>query len=308
MAVNRVGHFARAAEACHVSQPTLSMQIQKLEEDLGAVIFDRSKKPVLLTDIGKKLVEQIQVALFEFKKIEGIVSSQDKGCTSGELSLGVIPTVAPYLLPKMLAMLDMLFPEVRVRIFEMQTHQIIDALNTDSLDAGLLATPLNLPKIFEHALFYEPFYVLSKKGEELSEQKKVKYSSLSMEKVWLLEEGHCLRNQIIDICAAKKDRNFSRKYNFESGSLETLKNLVDQYGGYTLLPRLAIGTIGPNSSLIPFDRPIPAREIGLVYRREHHKTELIEAISEAILQSIPESVRKLRQKDLNILPVDGEKI
>ena len=306
MAVHRLGHFAKAAEACHVSQPTLSMQIQKLEEDLGVVIFDRSKKPILLTEIGKKLVEQIQAALFEIKKIEGIVSQQNLGVAHGEITLGVIPTVAPYLLPRMLAALDSSYPEVQVKIHELQTHQIIEALNSDEIDVGLLATPLNLPQVFEHALFYEPFFVLSKKGDELADARKIKYSSLSMKNIWLLEEGHCLRSQVVDICARQRDKGLIRKYSFESGSLETLKNLVDQYGGYTLLPQLATETLGPNSIVIPFERPIPAREIGLVYRREHHKTELIEILSEAILKSLPEGLKKLRLKDLNVLPVDGD--
>lgn len=303
MAVHKQGHFAKAAEACHVTQPTLSMQIQKLEEDLGITIFDRSKKPILLTAIGKRVVEQIQSVLFEAKKIENIIKSEQSIGTQGELTLGIIPTVAPYLLHRLLPVLEKLFPAIELKILEMQTSRIIEALNDDEIDVGLLATPLKVQKIHEFPLYYEPFYVLAKKGQVYSDLKKIKYSTLKTDQIWLLEEGHCLRGQILDICASRKDKGLSRKYNFESGSLETLKNLVDSYGGYTLLPQLATESLGKNSQLIPFERPIPAREIGLVYRREHYKSNLIEALGESIIQSIPEDLRKIRPKDLNVLPI-----
>jgi LysR family hydrogen peroxide-inducible transcriptional activator len=158
--------------------------------------------------------------------------------------------------------------------------------------------------MFEFPLYYEPFYVLCGKEHEYAQMKKMKYQNLGMDDIWLLEEGHCLRNQIMDICAVRKGKGGKkRRYKFESGSLETLKRLVDLYGGYTLLPHLAKDDIGSGTQLIQFERPIPAREIGLVYRREHYKNELIEALGEAILQSIPEEVRKIRQKDLDVLPI-----
>jgi LysR family hydrogen peroxide-inducible transcriptional activator len=303
MAVHKYGHFAKAAEAIHISQPTLSMQIQKLEDDLGIVIFDRSKKPILLTEIGEKLVAQIQAILFEVKKIEGIIENTDGNVAKGELTLGVIPTVAPYLLPRFLPLLEKMHPAIDLRIREMQTERIIEALNHDDLDVGVLATPLQLPKIFEYPLYYEPFHLLCRKGGTYSDLKKVKYSSLRLDQLWLLEEGHCLRNQVLDICAIKKEKGWAPKFNFESGSLETLKNLVESYGGYTLLPQLAIDHLGPQSRIIPFERPIPAREIGLVYRREHYKSALIEAIGEVITACLPDDIKKIRPKDLKVLPI-----
>lgn len=303
MAVHKYGHFAKAAEACHVTQPTLSMQIQKLEEDLGVVIFDRSKKPILLTHMGKKLISQIQTVLFESRKIESIIQHEQKGAKQGILSIGVIPTVAPYLLPRLLPVVEEMFPEVDLNIRELQTDQILEALNGDEIDVGVLATPTQMPKMFEFPLYYEPFYVLCEKNHEYAHMKKIKYQSLGMDDIWLLEEGHCLRNQVLDICSVKKGKGQGRRYKFESGSLETLKNLVDLYGGYTLLPHLATEHLGDRSQLVPFERPIPAREIGLVYRREHYKNELIEALGEAILKSIPEELRKIRPKDLDVLPI-----
>lgn len=303
LAVHKYGHFAKAAEACFVTQPTLSMQIQKLEEDLGVVIFDRSKKPILLTEVGKKLIEQIQLVLFEVKKIESMVRADDEQGLKGELTVGVIPTIAPYLLPKLLPYLEQNYSGIDLRILELQTNQILDALDADEIDVGILATPTKAAKMFEKVLYYEPFSLLCQRDHPYARQKKMKYSNLSQDDIWLLAEGHCMRNQMLDICSAKKSSDKARKFNFESGSLETLKNLVESYGGYTLLPRLAEETIGAHSVLVPFERPIPGREVGLVYRREHYKNHLINALGEAIVQSIPESLRKIRPKDLDVLPI-----
>lgn len=303
IALHKWGHFAKAAEACHVTQPTLSMQIQKLEGELGVVIFDRSKKPILLTEIGKKIIDQMQTVLFEAKKIDTLINAADSNVLRGEIQIGVIPTIAPYLLPKLLPKLEIQFPEIQLKIFEMQTQKIIEALDSDEIDVGLLATPLKIPKIFEYPLYYEPFSVLSRKDHEFGQFKKIKYSQLNTDDIWLLEEGHCLRNQMLDVCSVKKKSIQKRKYSFESGNLETIKNLINSYGGYTLLPALATEQIGSKTILIQFERPIPAREIGLVYRREHYKGSLIEALAESILESIPNEIKKIRAKDLDVLPI-----
>lgn len=304
MAVHKTGHFSKAAELCGVTQPTLSMQIQKLEDDLGVVIFDRSKKPVLPTAAGKKIIEQVQTVLFETKKLEDIVTADQEESLQGDLVLGVIPTIAPYVLPKLLPQIEANFPEMRLKILELQTHRIIEALGTDEIDVGLLATPIKIPKVFEYPLFYEPFSVYCRKDHDLAKNKRVKYTSLKFDDIWLLEEGHCLRHQILDVCSFRSKKDDARRFKFESGSLETLKSLVSSYGGFTLLPALATNDLKPNTSLIPFERPIPSREIGLVYRREHYKTPLIEALAESILKSIPPEIRKLRPKDLDVIPVD----
>ncbi|WP_413557304.1 hydrogen peroxide-inducible genes activator [Bdellovibrio sp. HCB209] len=304
MAVHKYGHFAKAADACNVTQPTLSMQIQKLEDELGVVIFDRSKKPILLTDSGKKLISQMQTVLFEARKIESLLLEGTKGSRKGTLTVAIIPTVAPYLLPRLLPVCVETLPDLELNIKEMQTDQIIEALNKDEIDVGVLATPTQIPAMFEYPLYYEPFYVLCDKDHEYAHHKKIKYQSLGMDDIWLLEEGHCLRNQVLDLCSIKKKKGgVERKYKFESGSLETLKNLVDLYGGYTLLPQLATHTIGDRSQVVQFERPIPAREIGMVCRREHYKSELVDALGEAILKAIPEDLRKIKPKDLDVLPI-----
>lgn len=305
MAVHKAGHFARAAEQCGVTQPTLSMQIQKFEEDLGVIIFDRSKKPILLTTVGERLIEQIQLILFEAKKLDDMVRSGADGQIRGDLVVGVIPTVAPYVLPRLLPILEKSYPEMKLRILELQTRRIVDALGTDEIDVGLLATPLKIPKIFEYPLFYEPFHVFCRKDHELAKLKRVKYASLKHGDIWLLEEGHCLRHQILDVCSIRRSSDGeSRRFKFESGSLETLKSLVSSYGGYTLLPQLATGDLAPGTLLVPFERPIPAREIGLVYRREHYKSRMIEALGESILESVPVDVRGIRRKNLEVIPIE----
>jgi len=304
MAVQKHGHFAKAAKACHVTQPTLSMQIQKLEEDIGVVIFDRSKKPIIPTVLGKKIIEQIKETLFEAKKIDEIIKTGLTGKIAGELRFAVIPTITPYILPRLLKVIETKYPEITLHIQELQTHRIIEALNNDEIDVGLLATPLNISTIFEFPLYYEIFSLLCRLDHPLAKDKKVHHKDLIEEDLWLLEEGHCLRNQVLDVCHFKKNKKKLKQFHFESGNLETLKNLVETYGGHTLLPKLASEKIGANTKLIEFARPIPAREIGLVYRRKHYKNDLIEALGESILESIPEEVRKIRPKDLNVLPIE----
>lgn len=304
LAVHKLGSFSLAAKNCFVTQPTLSMQIQKLEEELGTVIFDRSKKPILLTERGKKLIEQMQAILFEARKIETILQSESERALSGELSLGVIPTVAPYLLPRLLPVMEKLFPEVSLKIFELQTHRIEEALDSDEIDVGILAIPLGGSKLLERPLYWEPFSILCQKSHPLARQKRVNYSRLDTSDIWLMEEGHCLRNQVLDVCSLRQKKNSKRKYQFESGSLETLKNLVSSYGGFTLLPALAIDSLAANLVILPSERPVPAREIGLVSRREHYKENLLDALGKAVLASIPESLRKIKKKDLDVIPIE----
>lgn len=304
LAVHKHGHFAKAAEACHVTQPTLSMQIQKVEEVLGVVLFDRTKKPILLTSVGEQLIKQIQAVVFEARKINSIVDANLGHGIAGELSLGVIPTIAPYLLPRLLPTVKQKMPELKLIITEMQTHQIIDALNSDEIDVGILATPLKISQIEEQALYYEPFYILSHKDHPLSRLKKAKYSGLKYDDIWLLNEGHCFRNQVLDICSLRQGGEMRRNFQFESGSIETLKSLVDAFGGYTLVPQLAMQTHGRHSQIIEFERPTPAREVGLVYRRRHYKKELIDALGEAVIKSIPEGLTKNRKGEMDVLPID----
>lgn len=181
LAVHKYGHFAKAAESCLVTQPTLSMQIQKLEDSLGVTIFDRSKKPVLLTEIGQKIISQIQIVLYESRKIESLIQQNENDVMKGTLVIGVIPTVAPYLLPKLLPILEKDFSQVDLQIREMQTHQIMEALDTDEIDVGILAIPLGVSKFYEKALYFEPFSLLCRRDHEFANLKKIKKHSASFE-------------------------------------------------------------------------------------------------------------------------------
>ncbi len=300
LAVHRFGHFAKAAKACFVTQPTLSMQIQKLEESIGAVIFDRSKKPILLTPLGEKLIEGMQKVVAEAKALESLVLDENTEQIRGELTVGVIPTIAPYLLPRFFARLRKKYPELNLKIHEMQTARILDALANDEIDVGILAIPLKSPKIIEIPLYHETFSVLCHRKHPLAELKKVSYDQLG-DDIWLLEEGHCLRHQILDICSFRGNKQ--RKIEFESGSLETLKNIVNTSGGYTLLPQLATDSKGSQSVIIEFAKPIPSRVVGLALRREHHKAKLVKALQEVILDSLPEEMKNAPTKQLEVLPV-----
>lgn len=306
IALHKLGHFAKAADQCGVTQPTLSMQIQKLETELGVIIFDRSKKPILLTDQGKLLIEQMQTVLFEAQQISHILFMHSHEEAQGLIKLGIIPTLAPYLLPRLLPFLSKKHPQMKLQISEMQTQQTIQSLENDEIDVALLAIPLNIKQIQEKSLFFEPFFLLCQKGHPLSRNKYIKYSELRYPDIWLLTEGHCLRNQILDICALKQNRNQQNHFQFESGSLETLKNIIDSSGGYTLIPELAIDIIGKKSQLIAFEKPRPAREIGLVYRRKHYKSQLISTLMNSIKSCLPESLKKNRSQEFEILPPYNE--
>lgn len=303
LAVHKYGHFSQAAKECHVTQPTLSMQIKKLEEELGIVIFDRTKKPILLTEKGAQVLEQMKAVLAEARKIDEILSEAPDGEVAGELTIGIIPTVAPYLLPALIPSVAKLFPKLRLKILELQTHRIVQSLEDDQIDVGILATPLKLPKIHERPLYLEPFSLLCQKGHKIASRGKVDYGALDPNDIWLLEEGHCLRHQVLDICEIRKRKNVTRPFQFESGSLETLKSLVSTYGGYTLLPALANQNLPANTHTVSFGAPVPAREIGLVTGRIHHKKNLQEALVKAILEAIPPAIRKLRREDLDLVPV-----
>ncbi len=303
LAVHKFGHFAKASEHCNVTQPTLSMQIQKLEEDLGVKLFDRSKKPILTTDVGLKMIEKMKIIQSQIKSITDIADHQEADMFMGELKLGVIPTITPYVIPELIQLITHKHPGIHLTVIEMQTKSIIEGLQNDDIDVGLLATPLKINQIHEYPLYYEPFMAFCSQQHPLAKHSKLKHTHLKFDDIWLLEDGHCLRNQIIDICSLKDKRSDKSSYQFQGGSIETIKRLVTKVGGYTLLPQMAAPTSQKNTKVISFEKPIPAREVGLVYRREHFKIHLIEALGETIIACLPPEIQKIRRKDLEVIPV-----
>jgi LysR family hydrogen peroxide-inducible transcriptional activator len=269
------------------------MQIHKLEEELGVTLFDRSRKPVEPTAIGKKIIEQAQTVLQEACRIEEIIKLE-KGEISGDFKLGIIPTLAPYLLPLFLESFTKSYPRVNLIVEELQTQQIIRLLRLDKIDAGVLVTPLNSNGIVERPLFNDPFVVYLAPNHPLHRLKKVSGSDLILDDIWLLNEGHCFRDQAIEIC--KRVKGLPKKnLEFESGNLETLKRLVDKNFGYTLVPSLAILEMSKTDlkkKVRFFKSPAPTREVSIVYSRSYLKKSIIEALHKKIVSSLPKEYRQ----------------
>jgi len=303
LALDQEKHFARAAEICHVSQPSLSAQIQKLEDELGIIIFDRSKKPIIPTEIGKDVIRQAELILKEHKKLGDIVSTQGME-PRGNFHLAVIPTLAPYLIPLFVGEFSRLYPRVNLKINEYKTHEIIDLLLKDQIDAGLLVTPLGHDQLIERHLFYEPFYVFVSENHVLSKKKQITELDLDKKDLWLLEEGHCFREQMLKVCSLNRKGSVLNNVEFASGNLETLKNLVKKSSGYTLLPDLATTELTPDDYkkfIRKFKNPIPTREISLVHSRSFLKEKIISALEEVIISELPRRIKSLKRQQLEVI-------
>ncbi len=282
LAVAEHQNFTKAAEKTFVTQPTLSMQIQKLEDELDILIFDRGKKPIELTEVGKKLVQQARNIVNESERIQDIVDQQ-KGYIGGEFKLGVIPTVMPTLLPMFLNNFIKKYPKVKLKIEELHTEAIIERLNDGHLDAAIAATPLENENIKERVLYYEPFVGYIPSNHRLHDQKKIDVTDLDIDDMLLLEDGHCFRDGIINLC--KTSRSYEDDhFQLESGSFETLVKLSNEGLGMTLLPYLHTLDIKENeaSNLRHFNEPTPAREVSLIYHKSELKMQIIDALRTTI--------------------------
>ncbi|WP_114782481.1 hydrogen peroxide-inducible genes activator [Botryobacter ruber] len=301
LAVDTYRHFATAAENCFVTQPTLSMQLQKLEEELGVQLFDRSRVPVRPTELGKEIIAQARVVLAEAKKIQEIVQNQ-KQELAGELRIGVIPTLAPYLIPLFITGFMQKYPQVQVTVQELLTHQIVEKLNHELLDVGLLVTPLEDKSIKELPLFYEAFVAYINASHPLAKRKTIDPDKLSLEDLWVLNEGHCFRSQVLNICnrGGKAMAAHSGHFDYKSGSLETLRRIVETQHGLTLLPELSVLDMPADKRKLvrPFQEPQPLREVSLVVHRSFLKKKLIEALQQEIIESVPEEIRNRKKEQV----------
>jgi LysR family hydrogen peroxide-inducible transcriptional activator len=301
VAVDRYRHFATAAEKSYVTQPTLSMQIHKLEDELGITIFDRSKSPVIPTEIGEKIIEEAKKILKQAKHIEDLASLRDDELR-GTFRIGIIPTIAPYLLPLFLRNFRKKYPKVRLVFEEVVTDKLLELLDQDYLDIGVIATPVDRGNIFEEDLYYEPFLAYVSEDHPLAKKKELSVDDLDATNLWLLNEGHCFRDQTVKLCKKfRKNKLNDSKIEFESGNLETLKQLVEQNFGMTLLPYLAKKQIDEQcvkAHLRHFKDPVPRRKVRVVYSREYLKKNIIEAFKEEILAIIPD---KLKQENEGLL-------
>jgi LysR family transcriptional regulator, hydrogen peroxide-inducible genes activator len=288
-------HFVLASEKCFVTQPTLSMQIQKLEEELGVKLFDRTKQPVMPTEIGASIIAQARTVLREANAIQQIIRDQ-KDSMAGEIRIGIIPTLAPYLLPSLFKSMSEKYPEVCLIIKETITEEVIHELKNDRLDCGLVVTPLKDSSIREDVLFYEELFIYVSRRNALYEKKYVLANDIDPDQLWLLEEGHCFRSQVLNLCELRRRSDFHFKY--ETGNIETLKRMVDKSDGITVLPELAVMEFSQSQMkrVKRLKEPSPAREVSLVTHRDHIKTKLIKIVKEEILNIVPKQMHKLQNK------------
>ena len=305
LAVEKFRHFGKAAKACAVSQPTLSMQLQKAEDELGVIIFDRSKNPIMTTDEGARIVNQARLVIREYKKIYSIVDAT-KDDVRGDFRLGVIPTLAPYVIPLFVGAFVKNYPQVNLRIEEFKTDEMVELLNSDELDAALLVTPLVGENLIERVLFHEPFSVFASKDHALLKKTKIKDKDLQSADVWLLNEGHCFRQQVLNLCKISETNGNHGNLKFESGNLETLKNMVLNNQGYTLLPELAVLNLSNEDKLHvrEFQSPIPSREVSLVHSRIFLKEKIITALERAIIENLPKNLVSLKKENFEIISIN----
>lgn len=299
IAVDTYRSFVAAAEKCFVTQPTLSMQIQKLEESLGVKIFDRSRQPVVPTEVGSKIIKQARIILMESKKINEILQ-ETKGELEGEFKIGVIPTVAPYLLPAVITSFLKKYPKVQLQIWEHTTERILQELKIGTLDCGVLSTPLLDNTVMEMPLFYETFVAYVSENSTLFQKKMLGYDDISQEKLWLLNEGHCMRGQVLNICNYKHNQGSKGTFEYNTGSVETLKRMVEINDGITILPELSI--LGYDEDQLNhvryFKSPEPVREISIVTTPNYVKKQAVNVLRDEILSAVPERFKTNRKKDV----------
>jgi len=282
LAIAEHKNFTKAAEKCFVTQPTLSTQIQKLEEELDVLIFDRSKKPIELTDVGRKIVLQAKNIVNESDRIQDIVDQQ-KGFIGGDFKIGIIPTIMPTLLPMFLKAFIKKYPKVNLKIEELTTEDIIKKINEGHLDAAIVSTPLENESIKERVLFYEPFVGYIPSNHRLSSKKKIEVSDLEIDDMLLLEDGHCFRDGVINLCKTFKNQA-NESFQLESGSIETLVKLSNEGLGMTLLPYLHTMDLNDKlkENLRHFNDPTPAREVSIIHHKSELKMQIIDALHNVI--------------------------
>lgn len=286
LAVANCGSFSLASEVCFVTQPSLSMQIKNLEEELGVILLDRSKKPVVPTETGKLVLAQAREAIRAYEQVREVVN-ETRGEVSGTLRLGVIPTIAPYLLHLFLPDFAKNNPKVELEIHEMVTADIIKALDKDSIDAAIVAGGTCHGNVNEDELFNDRFYAYVSTSNRLYDKSNIRIEDIDMKELLLLPDGHCIRDQILELCHAAKQAHTS--YCFECGSLETIMRIVDSTSAMTIVPEMATQFITDErrSQLKPLAKGAMSRKIAIAVRRTYVKSLLICALKDSIMRVIP---------------------
>jgi len=298
VAVATYRSFVAAAEKCFVTQPTLSMQIQKLEEELGIKLFDRNNRPNTVTAIGAPIIEQAKIILSECEKVFELVKST-QGIVAGVFKLAVIPSVAPYLMPGLIERYAADYPDVKLKVKEMETAQIITALRNNEIDAAIVSTPLEENGIQEYPLFYEPFVGYFPEGAEALKKRLILPEDIDMQKLLLLNEGHCMRNQVLDLCSEHlQELQLQKNFQYDSSNVDTLRKMVDRGKGITVLPELAVSdfTEDQQDRVRYFEEPEPVREVSLVTNSQFVKVSLLQSMMDEILSLVPEKMRAQTKK------------
>lgn len=285
-------HFIKAAQSCFVTQPTLSMQIKKLEEELEVKLFDRSKQPIIPTDVGILVIEQAKKVLNETRKIENILLEY-KGKVTGDLNVGIIPTISPYLMPQLISQISKRYPEIRLNVRELMTEDIVSLLQKDHLDVGIVATPLEIEGMVEKPIFYERFCLYLNPNHPAYDLDEVDAKMLLEDKLWLLSEGNCFRDQAVNLCALRHSSALKNSFNYESGSIETLIRIVNLEGGATVIPEWASLDLKPEEKKhIRSVRGNSVREVSLIFTRNFAKAKLSEAFYSTLQACVPAQLRK----------------
>ena len=287
VALDKHRHFRLAAESCHVTQPSLSTQVQKLEEELGVILFDRNVRPVAPTELGRQIISHARLVLGEAARLQALVQ-EATGEMAGELRVGILSTIAPYLLPIVIAAFSRRYPNVTLIFEELLTDQIVDHIQRDLLDAGLVSTHARVPDIIDVPLFVEPLVGYVSRGHPLFERQQISTADLQRSDLWLMSKGHCFRDQVLALLHDRSpDAHPPGGIRFESGNLETLQRLVDRGHGMTLLPWLAVSGEGSHApeSVRPFADPAPSRTLHLLYARILPRKHFVRALVEEILSA-----------------------
>ena len=279
VAVDEHRHFQRAAEACFITPATLSMMIKKLEQELDLIIFDRSKYPITPTDLGIPIIEKAKTILYHVKDLEHTAKYASEEI-AGEIRIAIIPTLAPYLSYLFLPNLMKKYPNLKIKLYEWNTQQITDALTHNRLDVGIAATPLHQKEIRETPLFYEKLLAYSAEETSSLNKQYLAPEDINLNRLWLLEEDHCLRSQVINLCSLKKKNVKGLQLDFEAGSIETLLNIVGINEGITIIPELVFHTLSDErkQKVKEFTAPIPVREISLLTYHHYIKEKILDAL------------------------------
>lgn len=291
IALDEHRNFIKAAEASFVTQPTLSMQMKKLEEELGVIIFDRSRQPITPTSIGEKIIKQARIIFNETAQIETILKDHT-GDVSGKLKIGVLPTIANSLVPRLISQIAQKYPDLKLTIKEALTHEIVDDLEHNRLDVGIVSIPLHNSGLIERNLYVEKFRIYAHPNHPSYGKNSWEADDLLADKLWLLSEGNCFRTQTLNLCSLPDDKLNHLALNYESGSLHTLKKVVDLEGGATLMPEWEAGELDDESlnNLRAFKTDGAGRAVGLIYTKFYAKQSVIKKLEEMILSALPKYV------------------